>query len=93
MIKKAGFMVLFGIAIASAANASVDLDRVCMLKGKGYLAGDVVLTTQAEAGLGTKGLVCSMVGEQSMWLSLADQSVDVVQENERREAEQHAPTK
>ncbi|HGM8089288.1 TPA: hypothetical protein ACKP9S_005697 [Pseudomonas aeruginosa] len=86
MIKKSGFMVLLGIAIAGAASASVDLDRVCMLNGKGYQAGDVVVTTQDESGLGAKGLVCSMVGEQSMWLSLAEQSVEVVKQKESAHA-------
>lgn len=42
--RKAGSMALLGIAIAGAADASVDLDRVCMLNGRGYQAGDVVVT-------------------------------------------------
>ncbi len=91
MLNKTGFMVLYGLAIAGVANASVDLDRVCMLNGKGYQAGDVVVT-QGDARLGAQGLACSMVNEQAMWLTLSDQAVDVVRQKEQEvdQSDSHA---
>lgn len=89
--RKAGSMALLGIAIAGAADASVDLDRVCMLNGRGYQAGDVVVT-QGNARLGAQGLACSMVNEQAMWLTLSDQAVDVVRQKEQEvdQSDSHA---
>lgn len=89
--RKSGSMALLGIAIAGAADASVDLDRVCMLNGRGYQAGDVVVT-QGNARLGAQGLACSMVNEQAMWLTLSDQAVDVVRQKEQEvdQSDSHA---
>lgn len=81
------------LGVSSAAQASVDLDRVCMLNGKGYVAGDVVLAPQGQEAVGAKGIVCSMVSEQAMWLALNDQAVNVVQQKERADTDQQDLTK
>lgn len=81
------------LGVSNAAQASVDLDRVCMLNGKGYVAGDVVLAPKGQEAAGAKGIVCSMVSEQAMWLSLNDQALDVVQQKERADADQQGASK
>ncbi len=71
----------------SMANAAVDLDRICLLDGKGYEGGDVVLAPQGSKGEDGDGIVCSVIAGEAVWLGLAEQSVGAVK-NRQAKAEQ-----
>lgn len=72
-----GVFLAAGLAM-SMANAAVDLDRICLLDGKGYEGGDVVLAPQGSKGEDGDGIVCSVIAGEAVWLSLAEQSVGAV---------------
>lgn len=86
MFKKTAAVVVTCVSAIGLAQAAVDLDRVCMLNGLGFEAGDVVLAPQGKESPGGSGIVCSMVAGQAGWLPLAEQSVEVVKQKESAQA-------
>ncbi|HBO5516244.1 TPA: hypothetical protein L4559_005173 [Pseudomonas aeruginosa] len=82
----AAIVVSMGVGIAQAA---VDLDKICMLKGKGYEAGEVVILSEDFKKYGAEGMVCSTVNGDGVWLMLADRSIESVKQS-LKQADQQA---
>nr|WP_073675519.1 hypothetical protein [Pseudomonas aeruginosa] len=67
-------VIIFSMGVG-IAQAAVDLDKICMLKDKGYEAGEVLILSEGVKKCGAEGMVCSTVNGEGVWLMLADRSI------------------
>ncbi|EMM5101455.1 hypothetical protein ACK249_006319 [Pseudomonas aeruginosa] len=67
-------VIIFSMGVG-IAQAAVDLDKICMLKDKGYEAEEVVILSDGVKKCGAEGMVCSTVNGEGVWLMLADRSI------------------
>ncbi|HFS8928339.1 TPA: hypothetical protein ACH1VU_005599 [Pseudomonas aeruginosa] len=81
----AAIIFSMGVGIAQAA---VDLDKICMLKDKGYEAGEVVILSEGFQKYGAEGMVCSTVNGEGVWLMLADRSIESVKQSLKQAGQQ-----